>query len=37
MFELNVIKFNEQPVVDSREVAKVIGKNHADLMRANNC
>lgn len=33
MFELNVIKFNEQPVVDSREVAKIVGKEHKTLMR----
>lgn len=33
MNELQVINFNGQYVVDSREVAEMVGKRHADLLR----
>lgn len=33
MEQLQVVSFNGQLVTESREVAKMIGKNHADLLR----
>jgi phage regulator Rha-like protein len=33
MNEPQLFNFNGQPTLDSREVAKMIGKNHGHLMR----